>query len=103
MELIAIVNLFLMWQKAKCSQYITFPFLLTHSSVPLSREGKQERRFEEHVVPLIDKRLYKSVKGNPPGFPSCGKIPQCSLALIVLSADVCVQNVWVGDELDLNL
>lgn len=54
-------------------------------------------------MPLIDKGLYKSVKGNPPGIPSCGKIPQCSLALMVLSGDVCVQNVWVGDELDLNL
>lgn len=40
MELIAIVNVFLMWQKAKCSQYITFPFLLTHSSVPLSGRRK---------------------------------------------------------------
>lgn len=40
MELIAIVNVFLMWQKAKCSQYITFPFLLTHSSVPLRGRRK---------------------------------------------------------------
>lgn len=66
---------------------------------------KENRRggLKNMLCLLIDKRLYKSVKGNPPGIPSCGKIPQCSLALIILSGNVCVQNVWVGDKLDLNL
>lgn len=75
-----------------------FPFGMPKSLWVRGR--KLKRRLEEHVGLVIDKGLYKSVKGKPQGIPLCGKIPQHSLPLFTLSLHFCVQSVWVEDKLD---